>query len=63
MLAPIRRFLKIALGSGGFSKPVKIEPGPTEPEGQLYNLSDDPAESSNRYLEEPYRPHSVVGHQ
>jgi arylsulfatase A len=41
------------LGSGGFTKPNKIKPGPGDPEGQLYNLRDDPAEKHNRYLEYP----------
>ncbi len=41
------------LGSGGFTKPSKITPGPGDPEGQLYNLRDDPAEAHNRYLEQP----------
>lgn len=43
------------LGSGGFTKPAIIEPGPGDPEGQLYNLADDPGEMNNRYLEEPER--------
>jgi arylsulfatase A-like enzyme len=43
------------LGSGGFTKPAIIESGPGEPAGQLYNLAEDPAESRNRYLEEPER--------
>jgi arylsulfatase A-like enzyme len=41
------------LGSGGFSKPGRIEPGPGDPEGQLYNLAEDPGETNNRYLEHP----------
>jgi len=41
------------LGSGGFSKPGRIEPGPGDPEGQLYNLADDPGEMNNVYLEHP----------
>ena len=41
------------LGSGGFSKPGLIEPGPGDPEGQLYDLVKDPGESSNLYLERP----------
>jgi arylsulfatase A-like enzyme len=41
------------LGSGGFTKPSKIKPGPGDPAGQLYNLRDDPAEARNRYLEQP----------
>ena len=41
------------LGSGGFSKPKLIQPGPGDPEGQLYNLSDDLAETRNLYAERP----------
>jgi len=41
------------LGSGGFSKPNRIEPGPGEPAGQLYNLADDPGETNNLYSEHP----------
>jgi len=41
------------LGSGGFSKPRTIKPGPGDPKGQLYNLRDDLAETNNLYLEHP----------
>lgn len=41
------------LGSGGFSKPGRIEPGPGDPAGQLYNLAEDPGETNNMYAEEP----------
>jgi arylsulfatase A-like enzyme len=41
------------LGSGGFTKPSKIKSGPGDPEGQLYNLREDPAEAHNRYFEKP----------
>lgn len=41
------------LGSGGFSKPARIEAEPGDPEGQLYDLSSDPEEQNNLYLEEP----------
>jgi len=37
-------------GSGGFTEPVRIEPGPGEPVGQLYNLAEDPGETNNLYL-------------
>ncbi len=46
------------LGSGGFSKPGRIEPGPGDPEGQLYNLASDPGETNNLYLENP----DIVAH-
>jgi arylsulfatase A len=41
------------LGSGGFSKPSKIQPGPGEPIGQLYNLAVDLGETNNLYAENP----------
>lgn len=43
------------LGSGGFSSPKRVKPGPGDPEGQLYNLARDPAETNNLWLEEPER--------
>jgi arylsulfatase A len=42
-----------ALGSGGFSKPRNIKPGPKGPKGQLYNLAADLGETKNLYLQEP----------
>lgn len=41
------------LGSGGFSQPKTIKPGPGDPTGQLYNLRDDLAETNNLYLKHP----------
>jgi arylsulfatase A-like enzyme len=41
------------LGSGGFTKPARIEPGPNDPAGQLYDLSADLAETTNRFAPEP----------
>jgi arylsulfatase A len=41
------------LGSGGFSKPSSLKPGPGDPAGQLYHLLDDPAETTNRFGEQP----------
>jgi arylsulfatase A-like enzyme len=41
------------LGSGGFTDPKTIKPGPGDPAGQLYNLRDDLAETRNLYLEHP----------
>jgi arylsulfatase A-like enzyme len=41
------------LGSGGFSQPKTIKPGPGEPAGQLYNLRDDLSETNNLYLKHP----------
>lgn len=41
-------------GSGGFSKPKLIREIPDgEPQGQLYNLADDPSETKNLYAERP----------
>lgn len=41
------------LGSGGFSRPERLEPKPGEAPGQLFNLKDDPAETKNVYLQFP----------
>lgn len=41
------------LGSGGFTKPNVIKPKPGDPEGQLYHLKDDLAETKNLYLVRP----------
>lgn len=40
-------------GSGGFTAPQSIEPGPGEPAGQLYNMVEDPEEQNNLYLTHP----------
>jgi len=45
--------LILGLGSGGFTKPQKIEPKPGGPAGQLYNLQDDMAESNNLWSKHP----------
>lgn len=45
--------LATKLGSHGFSEPHEIEPVASEPQGQLYDLGDDPAEAHNRWLDEP----------
>lgn len=42
-----------SLGSGGFSKPSRIEPGRGDPPGQLYNLAEDLGETNNLYLHKP----------
>ncbi len=41
------------LGSGGFSNPKRVKPGPDDPKGQLYNLSADPSEQSNLWKRHP----------
>jgi len=40
-------------GSGGFTEPSRIKPEPSEPQGQLYNLNDDPGEQKNLWAERP----------
>lgn len=42
-----------SLGSGGFSNPKKVQPGPGDPQGQLYDLSADIGETDNQYLSRP----------
>lgn len=41
------------LGSGGFSAPKKIKPGPGDPKGQLFNLTKDPGEQTNLWQANP----------
>ena len=41
------------LGSGGFTQPKRVEPGPGDPPGQLYDLQADPAEQRNIWAEQP----------
>src|SRR5690625_437300 len=41
------------LGSGGFSQPAFIEPEASGPQGQLYSLTDDSAETNNLWDEHP----------
>jgi arylsulfatase A len=41
------------LGSGGFTAPAHVEPKPGGPQGQLYNLQDDPGEQTNLWLQKP----------
>jgi arylsulfatase A-like enzyme len=45
--------LILGRGSGGFTAPVKIDPKPGEPAGELYNLKDDPHEDRNLYAAQP----------
>jgi arylsulfatase A-like enzyme len=45
--------LAMKLGSHGFSEPKDVVAQPGGPAGQLYNLDLDPAESRNRWLDEP----------
>jgi arylsulfatase A-like enzyme len=39
------------LGSGGFTAPKRVKPEPGGPEGQLYDLVNDPAETANLWSE------------
>lgn len=41
------------MGSGGFSLPVFAETSGGEPKGQLYNMREDPSETTNLYDERP----------
>lgn len=45
--------LAMALGSHGFSTPVAEKAKADGPQGQLYNLEDDPQEEKNLWLEKP----------
>ncbi len=41
------------LGSGGFTNPKVVKPKPGGPQGQLYNLRNDPHETTNLYQSQP----------
>jgi arylsulfatase A-like enzyme len=45
--------LVLGRGSGGFTEPRHIEPGPGEPQGQLYNIARDPEETDDVYSRYP----------
>lgn len=47
------KLIEANLGSGGFSKPGRVAPKADGPQGQLYNLKDDPQETTNLWLEQP----------
>jgi arylsulfatase A-like enzyme len=49
------------LGSGGFSAPQKEEVEAGGPAGQLYNLAEDPLETTNLYLEQPEKVAELLG--
>jgi arylsulfatase A len=42
-------------GSGGFSEPSQVSPVPGEPQGQLYNLAEDPSETNDLYDQRPQK--------
>ncbi len=44
--------LALGRGSGGFTQPVSITPGPGEPPAELYNLADDPGETRNLWADQ-----------
>ena len=41
------------LGSGGFTDPAFIEPSADGPQGQLYDLAEDPGETTNLWQQRP----------
>jgi arylsulfatase A-like enzyme len=45
--------LELGLGSGGFSEPIKVDPVPGGPQGQLYDLRTDPGERNNLWSKHP----------
>ena len=45
--------LVLGRGSGGFTLPVAVTPGPGEPAGELYHLTQDPHEDRNLYIARP----------
>jgi len=45
--------LILGRGSGGFTKPSRVKPKPGEPQGQLYDLNKDPAETNNVWAQHP----------
>ena len=45
--------LILGLGSGGFTAPRRVKPEPGGPQGQLYNLHDDPGEQKNLWVQRP----------
>ena len=45
--------LILGCGSGGFSEPKRAIPGPGEPTGQLYDMENDTAETTNLWHEHP----------
>lgn len=43
--------LALGLGSGGFSEPRRVEPKAGEPPGRLYDMYEDPQETTNLWTE------------
>ena len=48
------------LGSGGFSAPRRVKFKPGGPKGQLYNLREDPKETTNLWMEHPAKVAELV---
>ena len=47
------------LGSGGWTKPVALDSGNSDVQGQLYNMALDPKETDNLWAEEPEITHEL----
>ncbi len=45
--------LVLGRGSGGFTPPAVVKPGPGDPTGELYHLKEDPHEDRNLYSQRP----------
>lgn len=45
--------LALGRGSGGFTQPTAITPAEGEPQGELYNMADDPRETRNLWADKP----------
>ncbi|WP_321475337.1 arylsulfatase [uncultured Paludibaculum sp.] len=45
--------LALGRGSGGFTQPAAITPKEGEPEGELYNIAEDPQETRNLWADKP----------
>ncbi len=45
--------LALGRGSGGFTQPAAITPAAGEPQGELYNMADDPQETRNLWADRP----------
>ncbi|MGJ5818899.1 sulfatase family protein [Paludibaculum fermentans] len=45
--------LALGRGSGGFTQPAAITPAAGEPQGELYNMADDPQETRNLWADKP----------
>jgi arylsulfatase A len=45
--------LILGLGSGGFSEPARVQPSSDGAQGQLYDMEEDPAETTNLWATQP----------